>query len=131
MLVLLTTGLVQIGISLLTFTLVLSNQNLLRSFGLFVRRRPTATRPTIVSLMLAAMLFAPVSTFLNFITNTITRRLEYDADAFAFKLSSDHAKNLKGALVSIHEKNLVRLHSWLRVARRIRAGLLTPCYGRL
>jgi STE24 endopeptidase len=57
--------------------------------------------------MLAAMLFAPVSTFLHFVTNTITRRLEYDADAFAVKLSQEHARNLKRALVSIHEKNLV------------------------
>ena len=105
-LVLLTTGLIQIAITLVTFTLVLSNQNLLRSFGLFVRRNPRAPRPTIVSLMLAALLFTPVSTVLHFITNGITRHLEYDADAFAVKLSQDHARNLKGALVSIHEKNL-------------------------
>ena len=114
-LILLATSLAQTAFSLLTFTLFLGNTSLLSSFGFHVspisamlNPKASASGPTIISLLLAATLFSPMSTILHFLTNSITRALEYNADAFAVKLGSEYAKNLKGALVSIHEKNLVR-----------------------
>lgn len=110
-LILLLTSLLQTAFSLCTFTLFLSNRSLLSSFGFAASRFTfdTTPGPTIVSLLLAATLFAPMSAVLHFVTNSVTRALEYNADAFAVKLGAEYAKNLKGALVSIHEKNLVRL----------------------
>lgn len=106
--ILLGVSLIQTAVSLLTFTLFLYNQPLLSSFG-FLPTHPNSVlgRPTIISLLLASTLFAPVSSVLHFVTNTVTRRLEYDADAFACRLGTEYAENLKGALASIHEKNLV------------------------
>lgn len=52
-----------------------------------------------------------MSALLSFSTNGITRALEYNADAFAVKLGAEYARNLKGALVRIHEDNLVSCRS--------------------
>lgn len=102
-LVLLAVGLVNIAFSFSTFTVFLSHAPLLASFG-FVK---TYDQPIIVSLLLAGMLFQPLNAVAHFLTNTITRKLEYDADAFATKLGKETAVNLKAALVTIHEKNLM------------------------
>lgn len=116
---LLTTSLVQVAFSLATFTLFLTNRPLLSAFGFhsytpsystealpekFTHLLPTSRGPTIIALMLASMLFSPLSSVLKFATNFISRQLEYDADAFAARLG--YAKDLKKGLVSIHEKNL-------------------------
>ncbi|GAA5969436.1 hypothetical protein JCM21900_006499 [Sporobolomyces salmonicolor] len=111
---LLATSLLQSAFSLTIFTLFLSNGPLLQSFGfhpslsskLLHPLTGVQTGPTIITLFLASTLFAPLSAFLHFLTNTVTRALEYDADAFAVKLGSDMARNLKKALVGLHEKNL-------------------------
>ncbi|SCV68881.1 BQ2448_1002 [Microbotryum intermedium] len=107
-LVLLLTSLIQTGFSLLIFSLFLSNPVLLSSFG-FTSTTPFSGSPggpTIIALFLASALFSPLSAVLQFTTNTVTRALEYQADRFAFVLGPEYAKNLKGALVGIHEKNL-------------------------
>ncbi|GAA5820038.1 hypothetical protein JCM11491_003612, partial [Sporobolomyces phaffii] len=119
---LLVTALTQIAFSLSLFTLFLSNESLLASFGFFSHHPAGAVvadklglaassassraGPTVISLFLASTLFSPLSAFLAFVTNSITRRLEYDADAFAVRLGPATAQNLKTALVGIHEKNL-------------------------
>ncbi|GAA5961908.1 hypothetical protein JCM3765_006432 [Sporobolomyces pararoseus] len=113
---LLITALSQIAFSLSIFTLFLSNTSLLSSFGFnpttssvvskIVSRQNTSVGPTVVSLFLASTLFSPLSAFLSFVTNSITRRLEYQADAFAVSLGKETAENLKTALIGIHEKNL-------------------------
>ncbi|KAM0793014.1 hypothetical protein ACM66B_000506 [Microbotryomycetes sp. NB124-2] len=105
--ILLAVSLIQLSFSLLTFSLLLFNRSLLSAFGFSTTQFPNSQPgPIIVSLLLASLLFAPVSTVLHFIMNMISRALEYDADKFASKLGSDVATNLKGALVSLHEKNL-------------------------
>jgi STE24 endopeptidase len=115
---LLITALSQIAFSLSIFTLFLSNASLLSSFGFhptsslaskILSHKNASVGPTVVSLFLASTLFSPLSAFLSFVTNSITRKLEYEADAFAVSLGKETAENLKTALVGIHEKNLVRL----------------------
>ncbi|GAA6061913.1 hypothetical protein JCM10212_000538 [Sporobolomyces blumeae] len=107
----------QIAFSLSIFVLFLSNRSLLSSFGFrstslasnlaFPSKTATMpTGPTVISLFLASTLFSPLSAFLSFVNNSITRKLEYQADSFAVDLGGDMAKNLKTALVGIHEKNL-------------------------
>ncbi|GAA5890146.1 hypothetical protein JCM8208_002715 [Rhodotorula glutinis] len=115
---LLVTSLAQVAFSLSIFSLLLSNGPLLASFGFAPSTAttlaakvahplsPAPVGPTVVALFLASTLFSPLSTFLKFCTNSVTRRLEYDADAFAAKLGGSYARNLKKALVTIHEKNL-------------------------
>ncbi|GAA5836035.1 hypothetical protein JCM3766R1_005137 [Sporobolomyces carnicolor] len=120
---LLLTALTQIAFSLSIFVLFLSNASLLSSFGFTSSSSVVskivssgvvdgATRtgggpgPTVISLFLASTLFTPLSAFLSFVTNTITRTLEYQADAFAVSLGNETAQNLKTALIGIHEKNL-------------------------
>jgi STE24 endopeptidase len=119
--VLLLTGLAQIALTLTTYTVFLTNRPLLAAFG-FHQPPPsaltdkllhpieTATHvgPTIIALLLAATLFTPLNALLQFATNKVTRTLEYDADAFAVRQGEETASNLKKALVTIHEKNLVR-----------------------
>ncbi|KAL8290522.1 hypothetical protein RQP46_002780 [Phenoliferia psychrophenolica] len=83
---LLLTSLTQTSITLLTFTLFLSNTHLVSAFGF-----PHSTNPpTIISLLLAANLFQPLSAVLG----------------FAAKLGDEYAVNLKTALVTIHKENL-------------------------
>jgi len=113
---LLATSLAQVAFSLSIFSLLLSNRHLLASFGFAPSlaaklAHPVAppVGPTVIALYLASTLFSPLSSLLKFVTNLVTRRLEYDADAFAAKLGGSYARNLKQALVTIHEKNLVRL----------------------
>ncbi|GAA5922160.1 zinc metalloprotease [Sporobolomyces koalae] len=110
---LLFTALTQIAFSLSIFTLFLSNQSLLASFGfsqptttLLTKSSSTTVGPTVISLFLASTLFSPLSSFLAFLTNSITRKLEYEADAFAVGLGREMTENLKTALIGIHEKNL-------------------------
>ncbi|GAA5971152.1 hypothetical protein JCM11641_004164 [Rhodosporidiobolus odoratus] len=118
--VLLVTALTQVAFSLTIYTIFLSNSSFLSSFGFSSSSlsqklyhslassssSTSSTGPTIVALLLASTLFSPLSALMRFGTNAITRHLEYDADAFAVKLGEEYAKNLKGALVGIHEKNL-------------------------
>ncbi|BGP43307.1 zinc metalloprotease [Rhodotorula kratochvilovae] len=106
-------SLAQIAFALSISSLLLNNRHLLASFGFYPSlvselAPPFSPRvgPTVIALYLAATLFTPLSTFLKFITNSITRRLEYDADAFAAALGGSYRRNLKKALVTIHEKNL-------------------------
>ncbi|TNY21705.1 putative CAAX prenyl protease [Rhodotorula diobovata] len=110
---LLATSLAQVAFSLSIFSLLLSNRHLLASFGFAPSlaaklAHPVAppVGPTVIALYLASTLFSPLSSLLKFVTNLVTRRLEYDADAFAAKLGGGYARNLKQALVTIHEKNL-------------------------
>lgn len=119
--VLLVTSIVQTALTLSIFALFLTNGTLLEAFG-FPQSRPLASsltgssggggdadlaRPTIVALMLASTLFTPLGTMLQFALNAVTRLLEYNADAFAYRVGGpDTAEHLKSALVRIHEDNL-------------------------
>ncbi|GAA5875737.1 hypothetical protein JCM16303_003976 [Sporobolomyces ruberrimus] len=114
---LLLTALTQIAFSLSIFTLFLSNKSLLSSFGFhspltstlaskLVPSQSLQVGPTVISLFLASTLFSPLSAFLSFLTNSITRTLEYQADGFAVSLGKKMAENLKTALIGIHEENL-------------------------
>lgn len=117
---LLAVALTQVAVSFSVYALFLENGALLSAFGFppAAAASPVelakaklglphaATGPTIVAILLASMLASPLSSFLQFVTNSITRHLEYDADAFATKLGDSYAVNLKKALVTIHEKNL-------------------------
>ncbi|GAA6032445.1 hypothetical protein JCM8097_008178 [Rhodosporidiobolus ruineniae] len=102
--VLLVTGLARLAFSLICYSIFLTNRPLLAAFG-FPRSSSGEAGPTIIALFLAATLFTPLSAFLTFLTNTVTRALEYDADAFAAKLSPATGENLKGALIAIHRDN--------------------------
>ena len=97
---LLLSGLSQIALSLTTFLLFLNNAPLLAAFGFPADPTSASNGPVIISLFLAANLFSPMSAILHCLSNTLTRALEYNADAFAVKLGESYAVNLKGALVS-------------------------------
>jgi STE24 endopeptidase len=117
---LLAVALTQVAVSFSVYALFLENGALLSAFGFppsaaaspleLVKNKlgmsHGGTGPTIAAVLLASMLVSPLSSFLQFVTNSITRHLEYDADAFATKLGASYAVNLKKALVTIHEKNL-------------------------
>lgn len=104
-LILLGTSLLQTAFTLSIFILFLNNPSLLSAFGF---SSSTTLSHTLISLFLAANLFSPLSAVLQLAMNSVTRALEYNADNFAVKLGEEYAQNLKGALVRIHEDNLVR-----------------------
>ncbi len=91
----------QVGFSILCFTVFLGNQPLLTAFGFPPSSYEGSSPPAIITLTLASYLFAPTDAILKVATNTLTRALEYDADAFAWKLGKTYAEHLKDALTKL------------------------------
>lgn len=60
--------------------------------------------PVIIGLALLMMVLTPYNELLGFISTSLTRRFEYQADAFAKKLG--HAQKLKTALIKLNLDNL-------------------------
>lgn len=73
-----------------------------RSFSFY------SERPLIIGLMVSSSLMTPLDTILSFVMNAISRRHEFQADLFAYKLSDashPYADKLKSALVRLGNEN--------------------------
>eukprot|EP00192_Tetraselmis_astigmatica_P006126 CAMPEP_0117661988 /NCGR_PEP_ID=MMETSP0804-20121206/7823_1 /TAXON_ID=1074897 /ORGANISM="Tetraselmis astigmatica, Strain CCMP880" /LENGTH=439 /DNA_ID=CAMNT_0005468877 /DNA_START=465 /DNA_END=1784 /DNA_ORIENTATION=+ len=84
------------------FTLVRTSDDLFTSFG-FVD-----SRPVFVAFMLFTYISAPTAKVIGLLANAITRRFEFQADAFAVSLG--HSSKLSAALLKLEKENLSVLH---------------------
>jgi len=85
-------SLVQFGL----FTLVRNCSAMYKAFGY-------SGQPALISLMLFQQIIAPVDHVVGFLFNMLSRRYEYQADAFACKLK--YASELKCGLIRLQEEN--------------------------
>ena len=108
MVYLLGSALLQVGFSILCFTVFLGNQPFLSAFGFPPSLYSGSTPPAIITLTLASYLFSPTDAILKVATNTLTRALEYDADAFAWKLGKTYAEHLKAALTKLYVTHSIK-----------------------
>ena len=71
------------------------------------------SRPVLIGLMvILQFVAAPYMAVLNFAMNALSRRFEFQADAFAASLG--HAAQLRTALVKLHNDNLgFPVYDWL------------------
>eukprot|EP00917_Polyrhabdina_sp_WS-2016_P022274 GHVP01048335.1.p1 GENE.GHVP01048335.1~~GHVP01048335.1.p1 ORF type:complete len:436 (+),score=52.22 GHVP01048335.1:606-1913(+) len=84
--------------SFLFFLALSKNKSLYQSFGV------SEEMPFIVGMMVAGFLYTPLSFLLTFLFNFISRKNEFEADAFAVTL--DCGESLKQALIKLHVDNL-------------------------
>jgi len=80
------------------FTVIRNTQGLYSSFGF-----AASERPALISLMLFQLVISPLDTVLGFLMNVLSRRFEYQADAFAVKLG--YGKELRAGLIRLQEEN--------------------------
>ena len=78
------------------FSFVLGNSDVLRSFGF-------TYESNFLYLFIFANLYTPINFVLQFGTMYMTRRFEYEADAYA--VTYGHGKALKKGLVSLFKRN--------------------------
>lgn len=79
------------------FGLVLHSRHMYEEFGFYNET------PTFVGLMLFSCIYSPVSHVLTFVMNLLSRKFEYEADAFAVSLG--HGDELKSGLITLHKEN--------------------------
>ena len=82
---------------LMTAGLLCAAPGLFESFGF------TKYRPNYINFVMFQLIISPVDEVLTFATNLLSRKFEYQADAFAVKLG--HAEDLKGGLRVLDRKN--------------------------
>ncbi|KAF9348497.1 CAAX prenyl protease 1 [Mortierella sp. NVP85] len=88
------------------FSQFIHNKDMYTSFGF------TDTMPTLIGFLLFNYLYSPVESITGFITNVISRRYEYQADAFARELG--YAASLASGLIKLQLKNLGTMNpDWL------------------
>ena len=80
------------------FSAFINNASLYRAFGF------TTQQPTIIGLILFLDILAPIDLVIKWVTNGISRRFEFEADAFAKQLG--HSAELSRALIKLQIKNL-------------------------
>ncbi|KAG0357188.1 hypothetical protein BGZ54_000421 [Gamsiella multidivaricata] len=99
-------GQVQIFAIFYLFSQFVNNKAMYTSFGFM-----DAT-PTLIGFILFNFLYAPVESVIGFITNMISRRYEFQADAFARDLG--YASSLASGLIKLQLKNLGTMNpDWL------------------
>jgi len=85
---------------LFVFGWLYDNSMLYRAFGFY-----ESTHPVIIGLaIIFQYVFSPYNTVISFAMTTLSRQLEFQADAFAKKLGL--AKSLETGLISLHNDNL-------------------------
>jgi STE24 endopeptidase len=68
--------------------------------------------PVIIGFLLFSFVYNPVESVLGLCMNILSRRKEFEADAFAAKLG--YGKELKDGLIKIHVENMGNLNpDWL------------------
>lgn len=80
------------------YGLVMNSEQMYTDFGFI-----GGDRPVIIGLMLFSFLFSPVDHVIGFAMNMLSRRFEYQADAFAKDLG--YAHQLRAGLVAISTEN--------------------------
>ncbi|CAH1715871.1 CAAX prenyl protease 1 homolog [Aphis gossypii] len=91
---------VNLFIMLFVFGWLYDNSMLYRAFGFY-----ESTHPVIIGLaIIFQYVFSPYNTVISFAMTTLSRQLEFQADAFAKKLGL--AKSLETGLISLHNDNL-------------------------
>jgi len=78
------------------YGLVMNTDQMYTDFGF-------ESKPVVVGLLLFSFLFSPVEHVIGFCMNMMSRKFEYEADAFAQKLG--YADNLRSGLVAISKEN--------------------------
>ncbi|KAH9817867.1 CaaX prenyl protease [Melampsora americana] len=99
----------QIAFSLSVFRFFIWNSALFSAFGFSPLDSSSSssksTYPILIGFTLAQTLFTPINSIMSFGSNSISRRLEFQADHFAVKLGGSYANDLKWALVRISAEN--------------------------
>ncbi|CDJ47135.1 peptidase family M48 domain-containing protein, putative [Eimeria brunetti] len=85
-------------VTLYLYGKVMNNDHLYRCFGY-----GSDAKSPIIGLMLLANILAPVHTVLSVLSTLLSRKQEFQADAFACEL--DYGEQLKEALCTIHTEN--------------------------
>lgn len=94
-------GILQTGLILYVFNWVLSVSEIYTVIG--------AVKPSFhMGLLVFSFLFTPVSVVLNVFANYLSRRFEYQADAFAYDLG--YGKELQFALIELSDLNLANIN---------------------
>jgi len=97
---------VHIFVSFFLFSQFINWDTMYTSFGF-------TTKPTLIGLTLFFMfIMSPIDSILSFLTNMLSRRFEFQADAFAKKLG--YATQLSSGLIKLNNENLGDLNpdSW-------------------
>ncbi|CAG8456872.1 11426_t:CDS:2 [Funneliformis mosseae] len=84
------------------FSQFISNTVLYRSFGF-------ETQPTLIGFILFQFIYAPIENVVAFLMNILSRKHEFEADAFAKKLG--YGKQLRTGLIKIQIKNLGNINN--------------------
>ncbi|KAJ1565094.1 CAAX prenyl protease 1 [Nowakowskiella sp. JEL0078] len=79
------------------FSLFIHDNLLYTSFGF-------STQPILIGFILFQFIYSPIESVIGFLMNLLSRKFEFEADAFAKKLG--YVSELKSGLVKIHVKNL-------------------------
>ncbi|KAK9385911.1 peptidase family M48-domain-containing protein [Lipomyces mesembrius] len=88
------------------FSVFINNMSLYQSFG-FGRQKPV-----MIGFILFSDILEPLNSVLAFALSLLSRRHEYEADAFAVKLN--YARELSQALIKLHIQNLSTMDAdWL------------------
>lgn len=91
---------VNLFVMLFVFGWLYDNSMLYRAFGFY-----ESAHPVIIGLaIIFQYVFSPYNTVISFTMTTISRQLEFQADAFAKKLG--FAKTLESGLIRLHNDNL-------------------------
>ncbi|KAG0005118.1 hypothetical protein BGZ65_011955 [Modicella reniformis] len=99
-------GQVQLFAIFYLFSQFINNKDMYMSFGF------TDAMPTLIGFLLFNYLYSPVESVIGFITNMISRRYEFQADAFARNLG--YAASLASGLIKLQLKNLGTMNpDWL------------------
>lgn len=103
-------GLLSTGLMFFLLSLVINQPGLYEAFGL-PGERPL---PLYAGLIFFGFLYTPISFLLGIATNVLSRKFEYEADAFAVRTTGDAAPLVKG-LKQLAVDNLSNLtpHPWL------------------
>ncbi|XP_077540975.1 CAAX prenyl protease 1 homolog isoform X1 [Haemaphysalis longicornis] len=100
-------GQIHLFFCFLIFSLLYSDDRVYRAFGFY------NTRPVLIGLLLIFMyIFSPYNTLLDFFMTALSRRFEFQADAFARGMH--RASWLRSALIKLNRDNLsFPVHDWL------------------
>ncbi|KAG0242743.1 peptidase family M48-domain-containing protein [Mortierella sp. GBAus27b] len=99
-------GQVQLFAIFYLFSQFVNNKDMYISFGFM------DAMPTLIGFILFNYLYSPVESVIGFITNMISRRYEFQADAFARNLG--YAASLASGLIKLQLKNLGTMNpDWL------------------
>ncbi|RUS81798.1 hypothetical protein EGW08_010435 [Elysia chlorotica] len=89
---------VNLFLCFMVFALLMKEQILYSAFGFY-------SQPTLIGLIIIfQFIFAPYNEVLSFVVTYITRKFEFQADAFARRMK--HSSLLKSALIKLNEDNL-------------------------